>query len=247
MGKRGHKGGVKSLLEAALTPLPAPQAPTVASPAPDTPEMSDEEANELIEVYFELEGPAERDALFDTLAAVRLPVVDEFFTAMMDEDEDPYVRAAAAAELAHRGSADAIRALEQDLAEPEDAYFFTNAAQALAELRGPPFYDTLRFIWQDGERDPTTRREAMLGMETIDVTRALGDFVTFVDAQTEVATLPEDQIEVAMLAFVRHAHGPGEQALRRLQERIKNAALDADEQQELVAFVQEGLDLLAES
>jgi hypothetical protein len=202
-------------------------------------------AQELIEVYFDLEEPAERDALFDRLVALRSPVVDEFLAAMMDEDEDDYVRAAAAAELARRGSPAAVARLEADLADPEEPFFFDNALQTLVAVRGPAFYDTLRALWHDAERDDAERRQAMLGLEAADLARALGDFVMFVEAQHDVSDLPDDQLEVAIAAFVRHEHRAALPALRGLAERISKAEIDPDVRQDLSELVREGIDLLA--
>ncbi|MBI5509122.1 MAG: HEAT repeat domain-containing protein [Deltaproteobacteria bacterium] len=240
------KGGAKALVSDILAATPA-AATTPAAPAPVAapPVDPDSEAKDLIEVYFDLEEPDERDVLFDQLCRLDTPVVTEFLRTMLSHDEDDYVRAEAACELCRRGDADGIAALEADLADPEEPYFFERAVQALAEIRGPAFYDTAAALWRDPERDAEERREAMLGMETADPARAVLDFVRFVDSITDIATMPDDQVEVAMLAFVRHAHRDAEPALEALKARIAKASMDEEERLELVAFVQEGLDLLA--
>jgi hypothetical protein len=162
----------------------------------------------------------------------------------MEHDEDDYVRAAAAAELARRGLADGLAALEADLTEPEELYFFEHAVQVLAELKGPTFFDTIQAIWRDLERDADERREAMVGMEVSDPARAMTAFVELVDGTTDESHMPDDQIEVAMLAFVRQEHMAAIPALESLRQRIAATEMDADERAELVAFVQEGIDLL---
>lgn len=265
MADDGAKRGIKSLVSAALaagtpaaagdTPArddspPPPGATAAASGAPATGESSDPgadaEAAELIAVYFELEEPVERDALFNRISGNPSPLVTDFLRAMMHEDEDEYVRAAAAAELARRGVAEGFAALEADLEEPEELYFFEHSMQTLSELKGLAFYETAAAIWKNSERDADERREAMIGMETSDPTRALADFQAFIEA-TDIQAMADDQIEVAMLAFVRHGYHQASEALAGLRQRIAAAPLDADERAELEGFVQEGIDLLAAS
>ena len=202
------------------------------------------EAKALIDVYFELEEPTERDVLFEQIVAIDLPIVTEFLRTMMEHDEDEYVRAAAAAELARRGLAEGVAALEADLEEPEELYFFEHAMQVLAELRGPAFYDTALRIWRDSERDADLRREAMVGMEGADPTRAMADFTQFVNDVKDITSLPDDQIEVAIMAFVRQEHVAAIPALKGLKARVTATDMDPEERAELEAFVQEGIDLL---
>lgn len=216
-----------------------------AGAAATAPADSEDDAATLIEVYFDLEEPEERDALFDRLVALKSPLVTNFLRAMMEEDEDDYVRAAAAAELAKRGVDKAIGHLEDDLADPQEPFFFEHAIAVLSEVRGVGFYDTLSQIWHDPERDGDQRREAMLGMEALDLERAMADFTQMVADQHDIETLPDDQLEVAIMAFVRHGHTEAVAALEGLQERIRAAEnIDADERTELAAFVGEGIDLL---
>ena len=209
-----------------------------------TQEQIDREVEELIEVYFSLEEPTERDVVFDRIVALHSPLVPDFLFAMMEEDEDEYVRASAAAELAKLHKPEAIAFLEADLAEPEDLFFFENALHALGDVRGPAFYDTAKSLWQDKERDADERRAAMLCMETVDTPRAMADFVLFVESQTDIRHLEDDLLELAMIAFVRQGHRAAHSSLKALRERIANATMDLDEQNELCELVQEGMDLL---
>ncbi len=243
LAQEAHGAGLSAMMAEAMAQSAAAVAEAAAQPSAADVER---EAAELIEVYFELEEPAERDVVFDKLSDLRLPVVDDFFRAMMEADEDEYVRAAAAAELARRGDADAQRLLEADLEDPEEPFFFTHALQTLAEVRGKPFYETLLGLWKNPERDADERREAMLGLEAADAERALGEFVRFVEAQTDVVGMPDDQIEVAMMAFVRHQYTAARRPLEALRSRIAAAGIDPEERQELVEFVTEGIDLLSE-
>lgn len=262
--KRDTKSLVSSLLGTAAPVMPAPGG---TEPGADAPVLSpdelatassaaasalappgvdiEREARELIEVYFELEEPAERDVVFDRLVALDTPSVADFLRVMMAHDGDEFVRAAAACELAARGDADAVAALEADLADPEELYFFENALDGLSRARGAAFYDTARELWLDAARDADERRAAMLTLESLDTSRALADFEAFVAAQTDLARMPDAELEVVMAAFARHGHRRGVTALQALRERIRGASdLDADERDELAAFVQEGIDLI---
>ena len=250
----------KSLVSSLLAATPAPTTPAAAEaepgaapdpatavspvPAPSDPEA---EARELIDLYFELEEPAERDVVLDRLTAIPAPLVTDFLRTMMDEDEDEFMRAAAACELARRGVAEAMALLEEDLANPDEIFFFTNAIEGLAACRGPAFYDTLRDLWADPTRDSDERREAMKGMEQVDAPRALADFVALVDGQRDFQQFADDQVETAILLFARHQYEPGRQALLALRERLANAAdLAAEDRDELTALVQEGLGLFGD-
>ena len=228
----------------ATAPAPAPANGAAPDHGARAEAEAEAEAASLIDVYFELEEPAERDALFEQLVAIDVDLVTEFLRVMMLEDEDEYVRAAAAAELARRGVAEAIELLTSDLEDPEEPYFFENAVQVLAEVLGAEFYPTLTTLWQDPNRDADQRREAMLGLETIDPERALADFVTFVGGIQEIATMPDDQVEVAMMAFARHGHAAARPALEELRARVLAADIDADEKSELAGFLAEGISLL---
>jgi len=223
---------------------PPADAEETARAAPAAPADVEAELHALINLYFELEEPAERDALFDQLVSYRSPMVTEFLQVMMQEDEDEFVRAAAAAELARRGVKEGLDALQNDLEDPEKAFFFVHAVQVLSEVLGAPFYDALKILWQDPNGDADQRREAMLGLENLDNERALADFIDFINSTENIDDMPDDQVEVAMMAFVRHEHTAAHGPLEALRDRIRKAVVDADERQELVSFVQEGIDLL---
>ena len=61
---------------------------------------------------------------------------------------------------------------------------------------------------------------------------------------TDIDSMPDDQIEVAIMAFVRQEHTAAIPALTALKERIATTEMDAEERAELAAFAQEGIDLL---
>ncbi|MEL6543250.1 MAG: HEAT repeat domain-containing protein, partial [Myxococcota bacterium] len=137
-------------------PDPAPtDSPTDATEAPaaNPTVLADEstftehpdhgDAAQLIDLYFTLDDPLERDACFDEIIATSAPVVIEFLRAMLQGDQDEYVRASAAAELARRGDAEGRAALLEDLNDPENIDFFSHALQTLSETDGEAFYDQL--------------------------------------------------------------------------------------------------------
>jgi hypothetical protein len=216
-----------------------------ATASPERPEPTAEDAAALIEVYFELEEPDERDALLEELLGIDLPVVTAFLETMLSEDEDDALRAMAAAELARRRVPAGIEALEADLDDPEEPWYFENAVKTLCEVHGVGFYERLHAMWVDPECDGDKRRDVMVGMEMLDLDRAMRDFVALVEGTTDVEAMLDDQIEVAMMAFVRHDHKAALPALEGLRARIAAAGIDADERQELIELVQEGIDLLA--
>ncbi|HET6347320.1 MAG TPA: HEAT repeat domain-containing protein [Myxococcota bacterium] len=218
-----------------------------APPAAGTNAATGDDANatELVELYFQLEEPDERDAVFEQLAALDSPVVTEFFEAMMDRDEDEFMRNAAAVELARRGHGGALAVLEEELRNPTELLFFEQAVQVLVEVRGASMYEPLRALWESPDRDPAERRELMVGMELADPLRAMEDFAGFITRIEDPRNLPDDQLEVAMMAFGRQGYTQVRPALEALKSRILAASFtDPDEQTELAAFVQEGIDLL---
>lgn len=203
------------------------------------------QASELIDLYFDLEEPLECDVVFERLIALASPIVDDFLLAMVANDEDEFMRFAAAAELCRRGHAEATDYIEAELHQSTDDYFFEQAVRTLTEVRGAAFFPTLMGIWQDPGRDAAARREAMVNLEFCDTPRAMVELVAFVDSLTDPTALPDDQLEIAMAAFTRHGHTVAIGPLTALRQRILEAVFDDPaEQKELAALVQEGIDLL---
>lgn len=224
-----------------------PPAPRYARAMTDPADDAELDAAALIELYFELDEPDARDAVLDKLAAIDAPLVTDFFRSMLSADEDEVARALAAQHLAARGDESAIAYMEEVLREPEDVALFTHALQTLAAVRGQAFYETLAGLWRDAERDNEERHAAMVEMESLDAPRALADFVLWIDAASDFTTLVDADLELVIMAFVRHAHVPGREALERMRARAAAAAeLDADDREEIVGMIDEGLALLTE-
>ena len=220
-------------------PIAAPSGPTVSPP------MDEDTVADLIEVYFTLEEPAERDVAFDQLAAVHTDATSEFFVAMMTHDEDEYMRRAAAAELARRGHPEALESLRGDLAADADPLAFEHALETLAEIQAAKFVPVAAAMWKDASRNSLQRRAAMSVFELLDAPKALVAFAAFVDNIVDVKNFPDDILEQAMAAFGRHDYQEAVPALQQLQGRMASATwTDEEEKQEAIAFVGEGLALL---
>lgn len=249
------KSLIQDILGPSLGPSSALLPGEVATQAADAGEPSivdaslppDEQAQELVDLYFTLEDPVERDVVFDKLAALHgdSPVVAEFFAAMMDHDEDEYLRIAAATELARRGDVEAMARLEDEVQDPTDLTMFAQALAALGELRGQAYYEPAAALWRDAARESGERREAMLLLEALDTPRAIADFMAWLQEVTDVQSLPDDLVEVAMAAFVRQDTQAALPLLQSLRGRILAAAWeDTEERDELAAFIDEGIALL---
>ena len=232
------------------TSPPVASAPTLETAIPDAasgllPTMQEDAVADLIEVYFTLEEPAERDVAFDTLAAVKTDTTSDFFVAMMVHDEDAFMRRAAAAELARRGHPEALESLQEDLAPSSDPLAFEHALETLAEIEAANFIPVVAAIWKDGSRNSLQRRVAMSIFEVLDAPKALKAFAAFVQSIVDVKNFPDDILEQAMAAFGRHDYGAAAPVLKGLQVRMAQALWeDEAEKQEAIAFVGEGLALL---
>lgn len=201
-------------------------------------------AVELIDVYFELEDPLERDAAFDELCVLEAPIVVEFLRSMLHGDDDDYVRAAAAGELARRGDAEGRGALLADIEDPDSLDHFTNAIEAFAEIDGEAFYPRLVELWQDPERDDDQRREAMAVMEWVAPERAVADFVGALGSLATPEALLDDQLEVMTLAFVRQDVREAIAPLDALARRVDEWNIDPSERRETVELIREAIALL---
>jgi len=238
----------KSLVSSVLGKLAQGPAET-QDPPPEAPAPEEEVdpaalAEPLIDLYFELEDPNERDALLERLAGIKAPVVDEFFTAVLEDDEDDYTRAEAAAFLAKRGDPRGVEILEADLAEAAEPFLVENAIKTLTAIRGEGFYDPLVALWQDPQTPSDVREQAMWALESIAPERALADFQRRIESMTTVADVDDDELEAIILAFVRHEHAPAAAALQTLAQRLAQAPGDPEIIEDLIGTVEEGRRLL---
>ena len=165
---------------------------TAAADTPRSQEDLDCEASQLVQVYFTLEAPAERDALLDRIALLGSPLVVDFLRAMITQDEDEYVNApprlpSSPSVACQRASRCSRRASRMPRSRSSSR---TRCAHSVRWRSG-----VLRHGPQDlgktSERDAEERREAMLALETADAPRAMADFQRFVADQTDIAALAD--------------------------------------------------------
>jgi hypothetical protein len=211
------------------TPKASPQ--TEPTPTPTPLADPDTEAAALIDVYFELEEPVERDVLFERLVQVPSPLVNEFLLGMLEEDQDETLRLYAARELALRGYTHAIEILEAQFNHPADIEYFLIALDALCKIRPVGFYDKLLHVWHDETRDPDEALEAMHALEDVDPDSALHDYIGFVATFGQnTETLFEDQLEVALESIERHKNMAALEAIEAAQHNLQaQTELDEDE------------------
>ncbi len=248
--KTGAKALVSSILKSSSSPeqkAPPEQEPSSEQEAPRPEESSLEPESDvasLVHLYFEVEEPEERDEIFDQIAKEESPLSNQFLEAMLHEDQDYFVRSAAAAKLARRGHPDAVALLESDLNDPEEPFFFEQAVIVLGEIIAAPFYDTLQKIWRSRERAGYQRREAMLGMEAVDAPRACQEFLGFLQEITTLDDFPEERVETALLIFARQNFQGAHDELTRLENLVAGSSLEAGAREDQLGFLQEAQDLL---
>ncbi len=226
---------LKSLISGVLSPSSSSDAPAPGE------QSTDENATDLIEIYFELDEPMERDTLLDQLISIETEEVTGFLEEMAHQDEDPYLRSTAAAELCRRGKLDFESILRADFDDPNEPELFAQAAAALANLHGGTFYDTLKTAWADAQRDPAQREEALLAMEALDSTRTLTVVDEALSALQTLDGLDDEFLEQAALLFARHDY---ERATAIFDELGQHArALEPAAQADLLSLLEEARSL----
>ena len=226
---------IKSLISGALSPSSSSDAPTSEAP------KADENATDLIEIYFELDEPMERDTLLDQLLAIETEEVTRFLEEMAHQDEDPYLRSTAAAELCRRGKLDFEAILRADFDDPNEPELFAQAAAALANLHGSAFYDTLKTAWGDAQRDPAQREEALLAMEALDSPRTLGVVDEALSGLQTLDGLDDEFLEQAALLFARHDYERATAIFEQLGQHA--SALEPAARADLLSLLEEAQSL----
>ena len=239
MSDTPKKSSLESLVSAALGQTQTPPETASESPEQATEPLGDAEA--LIAIYFELEAPEERDEVFDQLTRHQGDMVDNFFAEMASHDDDPYVRAGATAELFRRGHQQYLTALESDLMEPQELFFFANALHTLAEVRGPELYPDLIQMLADPNRDPEHNQDIMLAMEAVAPEQAMKHFAALLSGWTQIEQLDEMFLESASLAFARQSFAPGHTALKHLATMVESSSVEATEKEDLQELIAEAL------
>lgn len=197
----------------------------------------------LCELFFESEEPDERDALFDLLSHREDSVSLAFTAAVMQQDDDPYLRVAAARARLNQGQDrdqawDCLRATMQDAS---DEVLFEEALEALVASDGPRIYDDLFAITLNADCDTTQRRLACVGMERANAPLALKDLRQKLSDVQIWRTWPHDVLAHGVAVLVRSAAPEDEALLARLISLLPGQPWpDADDAQALY-------DLLAEA
>lgn len=189
---------------------------------------------ELIDLYFETDQPAERDAVLSQLAARREPEVDAFLVALLAHDDDIFLRLTAAAELGARGFAQARDVLTATLREAGDDEVLEEAIDAWVRVAGPEAYEALVELFADLERDVGERLLALAGMERADGARAAHHFVQELGRVPAERSLDAAVLEAMLGCFVRENYAPARQALQTLWQRL-DAAADIELRREVAA------------
>ena len=172
-------------------------------------------------------------------------MVDNFFAEMASHDDDPYVRAGATAELFRRGHKQYLAALESDIMDPQELFFFANALHTLAEVRGQELYPDLIQMLADPNRDPEHQQDIMLAMEAVAPEQAMKHFAALLSGWTRIEQLDEMFLESASLAFARQAFEPGHKALNQLATMVNASSVEATEKDDLQELIAEALSVTA--
>ena len=228
---------LQSLINGALNPATA--GGDAQSAALDTPE---EQASTLIDIYFELDEPIERDALLDQLMKIKTDEVSRFLEEMAHQDEDPFLRSCAAAELCKRGQLSFVSILEADFKDPNNAELFAQAASALVALRGAELFPALEAAWKSTERDPAQREEALLAMEQVDAQKTLALVTTWLTNVDSPDSLDDELIEQAALLFARHQYSEAKRVFSHLQTIA--ARLDTQARTDFEGLLEEAQSLI---
>lgn len=246
--KTSAQSMARQILNQLESTTPAHMAQARSSSTEASPPISAATADELIALYFACEDADERDIVFERLVALEPLQTRAFFDAMMRDDEDEFMRVAAATVLVERGDVAAIAVLLEQMQSGGDVTLFEQALAGLLQVPGLALYPVLVAIWHDSGREPAERRAAMLGMELLDAEQASLAMVSFVDDLRNLRRFADDQLEVAMAMLARQPLPAGLAALERLAARIEAMACAdtdaAEDQRELLAFVNEGVTLV---
>ena len=198
----------------------------------------------LIELYFACEDPLERDLLFEQLATIDDSLATNFLVSMMSEDADPYMRQAAAGELARRGMVEAYEYLIGQIQYADEFEFFKSAIELLSQYQGQAILPLLERIWLDPNRSAAERREALIGIEQTDSTKLILVIGQFIDSIDPAEHFPDNLLSVALAMLGQHSAKTGLAHIDALLERIGQSPLDDDEKEELSGFLGEGIALI---
>lgn len=200
----------------------------MAEPTSSATSILPESFDECVELYFECETPEERDGFVQLFSERQGNEVIAFLQAMMAEDEDVFVRIAAARALALRGDAAGQRLLSQYLTVSADDAVLAAAVAATVAYKQGEAADELAALFLDEERSHGERRLAQDGLLQASFERAAEVFARLLESQ---APLDSDLVEGMMPALLEAAPALRSQAARALGRR---AQAHREEQQRLL-------------
>ncbi|MDP7038612.1 MAG: HEAT repeat domain-containing protein [Myxococcota bacterium] len=214
------------------------------TPSPDEAQEIPLSTDALIELYFESEEPIERDLLFEQLSSIKDDLATNFLITMMSEDADPYMRQAAAGELARRGMVEAYEYLIGQLQHADEFEFFKSAIEFLSQHQGKAILPLLEKIWLDPNRPAAERREALFGIEQTDPKKLLDVCAQFIDTIDPKEHFPDNLLSIALATLAQHDAKEILTHLSALLDRIAQSTLDTNDKEDLSGFIEEGIALL---
>lgn len=203
----------------------------------------------LIDLYFDCDDADERDVVFERIASLEQEKTNAFFEAMMQNDEDEYMRVAAAELLAVRGNEVAKQVLYRLLEEQHDTDLFEQVLDALVRIDPEHTKLQCQQIFYNRDCDFVERRIALLVLESFDVQAALICAQKFIADLSQPEPRHGDLLELTIGVLVR-TPVPESQALleacmQRMQEHTGiSPDMDQDDQEAWLALLEEGLSML---
>lgn len=165
--------------------------------------LAEQPTDTLVELFFDCEEPEERDALFDVVAARGDGPSHAFLAAVMAQDDDPYLRVAAARALLVHDVEGAREYLFTQLQRSSDELLFEDALTALLERPGPGLFEMLIPLAADDQRDIAERRLVQVALAQLDESRALKACRALLSSPQEAAKQPLDVLSVKLSLLVR--------------------------------------------
>ncbi len=215
-----------------------------AEPSPSEAQQITLSTDALIDLYFAAEDPLERDLLFEQLSDIKDEMATTFLISMMSEDADPYMRQAAAGELAKRGMVEAYEYLIGQLQYADEFEFFKAALELLVTHQGQAILPLLEKIWLDPNRSAAERREALFGIQLTDTKKLMEVCGRFIDSIDPAEHFPDNILSIALGTLGQHDAQEVIPHIEGLLARISESPLEDDDKVELSGLLEEGMALI---
>lgn len=207
------------------------------------------DADALIDLYFECDDADERDVVFERIATLEQEKTNAFFEAMLQNDEDEYMRVAAAEVLAMRGNAAAKQALNAFLEDKQDIDLLEQALDALMRIDADGTKIQCEQIFYDRNCDVATRRLALLVLESADPQLALACAQKWIAELSQPEPRYGDLFEFAIGVVVRTPSQDGLALLEACMQRmslnvVDTPDMDQDDRDAWLALLYEGIAML---